>query len=119
MSFNKNTPGANGGAVRNVAKQFYPSPKPPAIVDWLNPRRRSHCERLVQVIVLLGGKVYLPDHYHRISARTGLDRYQVDRAVDDSFALGLVDVREAGAGWCVEVLSVDLEWATSPNGGGR
>lgn len=120
MTPNKNTPGANGGAVRNVASQFYRAPDPRTIADWLNPRRRLYCEKVVSFLAWHGGKMYLPDHSGDVRAETGLDTCAVDRAVDDLFALGAVDVRMWGDRCCVELLSTDIDaLAAGPKGGGR
>jgi hypothetical protein len=60
----------------------------------LSPRRRVYAQRLLDHVCWNGRKVWLDEHgYTRVKDETGLDRADVNLAVDDLFSLGLVDVR--------------------------
>ena len=66
------------------------------------------------------GKIFLPERYDDIRADTDLDRYAVDRAADDLYALGLIDLRTSFHRCVIELLFTEIDaLATGPKGGLR
>lgn len=79
--------------------------------NWFHPRRRRDAQRVAEYLAFHGHKVYLPGAYEGIQEWARLDRYHVDQALDDLYALGNIDRREAGDGEAVELLDYDLDRA--------
>lgn len=115
---NKITPAANGGDRKNCASASYRTSSRETITpgNWLNPRRRWYAERLAAYVAWNGRKVFLtPDRYADIRADTALDRWAVDQAADDLFALGCITLTLAGETCVLTLLSDDLDaLATGP-----
>jgi hypothetical protein len=88
-----------------------------AVADWLTPRRYQQCQRMIRYLHWHGGKVYLTRaEYSDIRGEAELDRPRADQAIDDLFALGMVEMREAGASYSVVLLDTDLDGACGRNG---
>ncbi|HEY8750015.1 MAG TPA: hypothetical protein VIM11_18670 [Tepidisphaeraceae bacterium] len=80
--------------------------------DYLNPRRRMIAEQMIAYFKWHGCKVILDsDNYWRISDELKLDRYMVDGAIDDLYALGLVAITGSGRVYSVRLLTDDLDQA--------
>jgi hypothetical protein len=81
-------------------------------VDWLNPRRRRNCQKLIDYIAWHGRKIYLDDiRYFDLATDENMDNFQVDAAVDDLFALGIVEVVMIGDMPCVKLIFDDIDLA--------
>jgi hypothetical protein len=83
--------------------------------NWLNPLRRDCAERLLHFIQWHGGnKLFLDaERYADLHVDTGMDRYAVDLAADDLYALGCITIRQKpGAHTVLEVLSWNLDGAS-------
>ena len=91
-------------------RHFKPPPRRPA--DWLNPRRRLNCQRLVAYLIWHGRKIYLDDgRYFDLAADENMDKFQVDAAIDDLFVLGMVEVSMIGDMPCVKLLADNIDAA--------
>ena len=94
-------------------------PKSPA--DWLNPRRRLYCERLINFLWWHGSKVYFDAaRYYDCQRDLRCDKYAIDAAIDDLYQLGNVDLVIAGDVPVVHLLDGNLDRCSTPwRGGGR
>lgn len=107
-----------GGLLDDLANGATPDPtRRPLIAsaparhpsEWLHPRRQKNALLLANYAANFGRKVYLgysyPDQgYDHVASVTELESWAIDRAADDLFELGLVDVRLCGPGYVVELL---------------
>src|SRR5262245_25548684 len=88
-----------GGENKSSAPQSYPRSPLSASAQlgaWLSPRRKLYAERLLAHLTWHGRKVYFDDRaYGDVHGDDGLDRFAVNQAIDDLYALGLVDVQMA------------------------
>jgi hypothetical protein len=117
---NEATPAANGGHIANPRRSSYPRPLQSAtgrIGARLSPRRKLYAQRLLTLLCRdrarwRDGEVRLvPATYDLIFDELELDRFSVNQAVDDLYALGLVDVRLSGTTQVVNPLAADIEEA--------
>jgi hypothetical protein len=72
-----------------------------------------HAAAMIGYLLRFGRKLWLPSAYGHVHQMTDLEDYQIDQGIDDLYELGLVEVREAGGGFVVELVSADLEGATA------
>lgn len=79
--------------------------------SWFNPRRQLYARELIGFIIARGNKLYLTNRaYGEIrAAAAGLNRGDVDRAVDDLFTLGMVSVRLCGRTQVIVMHESDLD----------
>lgn len=78
----------------------------------LSPRRKLYAQRLLDHLQWHGRRVLLDElRYADLAAdpQCSLDRFAVNQAVDDLYALGLVDVRLAGGLQLVIALAENVE----------
>jgi len=74
--------------------------------DWFSPRRREYAGRLLHFVWWHGSKIRLSsDTYGDIAHEERLDRYAVDRAVDDLYELGAIDLSVVGDTTTVKLLA--------------
>ena len=114
-------PGANGGHIANPQQQrTYPPTRQSAtsrIGARLSPRRKLYAQLILDFLrrdrarwregeVRMGAGTYAV-----ISDELDLDRFAVNQAVDDLFALGLIDVRLSGETQLVTPLADSIEEA--------
>jgi hypothetical protein len=78
--------------------------------SWLNPRRRLNVERLIQFLKWNGTKVFFDDsRYDQFRDDYRVDRYVIDQAIDDAYALGLCEIRMVGNIPIVHLLGDDID----------
>lgn len=76
----------------------------------LSPRRKLYLQRLLDFLKWHGRKVLFDEgKYLDIEHEQNLDRFGTNQAIDDGFALGLVDCTMAGGRQLVLLLSDRLE----------
>jgi hypothetical protein len=127
---NEATPAANGGRVVNWDTGSYHTPRLSAkatLAARLSPRRKlyaaslldflnwqSHCGRWRDGAVRFDDQTYdiLADPSAMFACDLkSMDRFAANQAIDDLYALGLVDVRLSGSTQIVLPLSANIEEA--------
>jgi hypothetical protein len=119
-SRNDATPAANGGHIANPQRQSYRPTRQSAtgrIGARLSPRRKLYAQLVLTLLCRdrvrwRDGEVRLvPATYAFIEDELELDRFATNQAIDDLFALGLIDVRLSGTTQIVTPLASDIEEA--------
>ena len=117
---NDAAPGANGGHIANLQQQSYPPTRQSAtgrIGARLSPRRKLYAQLVLTLLCRdrarwRDGEVRLvPATYVVIADELDLDRFATNQAIDDLYALGLIDVRLSGTTQIVTPLASDIEEA--------
>ena len=117
---NDATPAANGGHIANPRRPSYPRTMQSAtgrLGARLSPRRKLYAQNLLTLLCRdrarwRDGEVRLvPATYALIFDELELDRFATNQAVDDLYALGLVDVRLSGPTQVVTPLASNIEEA--------
>ena len=117
---NDAAPAANGGHIANPRRPSYPRPMqsaPGRLGARLSPRRKLYAQHLLTFLWLHRGRWQdrqvrlVPNTYAVIAEELELDRFAADQAVDDLYALGLIDVRMYGTTQVVTPLASNIEEA--------
>lgn len=91
-----------------------PPPRSPAsrFGARLSPRRKLYAERLLNYILDHSGKILVDEGvYADLREDRGIDRYGAHQALDDLYALGLIDLRMVGEMQVAQALARSIEEA--------
>lgn len=78
----------------------------------LSPRRKLYAQRFLTYVCWHGRKCLLTSAtYDQLRVEQQLDRFSVNQAIDDLYALGLIDERMAGETQVVIALTHTLDGA--------
>ena len=114
------TPAANGGHIVNAHRPSYTRSLQSAtgrLAARLSPRRKLYAQNLLTFLWRHRGQWQdrqvrlVPKTYALIADELELDRFAADQAVDDLYALGLIDVRMCNNTQVVTPLACDIEEA--------
>jgi hypothetical protein len=98
----------------NTFYRSMPSPTTRRLGARLSPRRKLNAQRFLDYLHWHGRRLRLDDHaYADLRGDRwpafGVDRYVVNQAVDDLYALGLVEIRFGGGVQVIVALSAEVE----------